>query len=74
MRDKVAVDLGELLEIANDEYARRPEYRPSSSIAHITKRAGTFSLEFSGGRLAGFDTAACDAFAQSLYDRYLLKI
>jgi hypothetical protein len=73
MSDKIVVTLQELLDIANQELARRPECTLGSSVSKVSKGVGTFSLKIAGEAGMPLDSREIAKFAQSLYDRYLLR-
>lgn len=72
MHDKLAVTLQELLAIANHEFSRREDYKQGSMISAVTKGPGTFRLEITFLSTV-YEAHELEKFAQSLYDRYLLK-
>jgi hypothetical protein len=72
MHDKITVTLQELLEIANHEFSRRDDYKQGSTVSGVLKGTGTFRLEITWGSIV-FESDDLKVFAQSLYDRYLLK-
>ncbi len=72
MHDKIAVTLQELLAIANHEFSQHEDHKQGSAISGVHKGTGTFRLEITWGSII-FESDDLKAFAQSLYDRYLLK-
>lgn len=72
MHDKIAVTLQELLAIANQEFSRRKDYKQGSEISALMKGPGTFRLELTFLSTV-YEAHGLEKFAQSLYDRYLLK-
>jgi hypothetical protein len=49
MHEKISVTLEELLAIANDEFTRRDDHRPSPVITGVNTGRGTFRLEITVG-------------------------
>ena len=72
--DKVSVTKEELLDIANYELTDYFLKNPTVKLVGLRKGAGTFLLELERPNAVVFDAGDCDVFAQSLYDRYMLKL
>jgi hypothetical protein len=73
MTDKIVLTLPMLLAVANYEFKRLPKYVHGYAISGLSDADRTFRLEITTSAAVTLDAFQYLDFAQSLYDRYLLK-